>query len=64
MIDDRTAVVPRKMSIKQYRKMRLKMLTRDFCIKLEDEEVAHANTLTTESQIDQFYIGILNKNWK
>lgn len=63
MIDDRTATVPRKVSIKEYRKMKLKMLKRDFCITLTDEEVAHAHTLTTEAALDQFALGILNKRW-
>ena len=65
MINDKESVFnQRKMSLKEYRKMRLKMLQRDHCIKLSDEEIAHAHTLTTESQIDQFYVGILNKSWR
>ena len=63
MIDDRTATKPRSMSLKAYRKMKLKMLERDFCIPLTDEERAHANTLTSEAAIDQFCIGILNNRW-
>lgn len=53
----------RKMSLKQYRKTKLKILKNDFRITLTDEELAHAETLTTEIQIDQFCLGILNKNW-
>lgn len=63
MIDDRTATVPRNMSLKQYRKMKLKMLERDFCIRLTDAEREYANTLTTEIAIDQFCLGILNNRW-
>ena len=63
MIDDRTATVPRKMSLKQYRKMKLKMLKNDFCVDLTDEEVAHAHTLKTEAALDQFCMGILNNRW-
>ena len=63
MIDDRTATTPRKMSLKEYRKMKLKMLKRDFLIELTDEEVARANTLTTEAELDQFCLGILNDRW-
>lgn len=64
MINDKESVFnERKMSLKEYRKMKLKMLKRDFCIKLTDEEIAHANTLTTEVQLDQFCLGILNKRW-
>lgn len=53
----------KKMSIKEYRKMKLKMLKNDFLIKLTDEEIAHAETLTTEVQLDQFALGIINKRW-
>lgn len=64
MIDDRTAAVPeRKMSFKTYKKTKLKMLRRDFCIMLNEEELAHYDTLTTEVQVDQFCLGILNKRW-
>lgn len=63
MIDDRTAAVPRKVSLKEYRKMKIKMLKKDFCINLTDEEIAHANTLKTEAALDQFCLGILNNRW-
>lgn len=64
MINDReSAFNERKMSLKEYRKMKLKMLQRDFRIKLTDEDIAHAETLTTEIQIDQFCLGILNTRW-
>ena len=64
MIDDRSATgFQRKMSFKSYKKMKLRMLQRDFCIKLTDEELEHANTLTTEAQVDQFCITILNNRW-
>lgn len=64
MIDDRSAAgFQRKMSFKSYKKMKLRMLQRDFCIKLTDEELEHANTLTTEAQVDQFCIGVLNNRW-
>ena len=63
MVDDRTATVPRKMSLKQYRKMKLRMLQRDFCLPLTDEDRDHAQTLTTETAIDQFCVTMLNKYW-
>ena len=64
MINDKESVFnERKMSLKEYRKMKIKMLKRDFCINLTDEELSHAETLTTEVQIDQFCISILNKYW-
>ena len=65
MINDRDAATPqRKMSLKSYRKMKLKMIEADFCIKLTDEEREHANSLTTEAALDQFCITILNDRWK
>ncbi len=54
----------KKVSIPAYRKAKLKMLKRDFCITLTADELAHAETLTTEAQIDQFYVMILNKRWR
>ena len=62
-IDDRTSTIPKPTNVKSYRKEKLKMLTRDFCIKLTDEEIAHANELTTIAQIDQFFVYILNNRW-
>ena len=53
----------RQMSFKQYKKMKLKMLQRDFCIQLEDEELARAEALQSEIQVDQFCLGILNRYW-
>jgi hypothetical protein len=50
-------------SIDTYRKAKLKMLKSDFKIRLTDEEIAHANTLTTEVKIDRFCLTMLNKYW-
>lgn len=58
-----TTKCPKTNNINTYRKAKLKILKRDFCIDLTDEEVAHANTLTTEIQIDQFCLGIINNRW-
>ena len=64
MINDRDAARPqRQMSFKQYKKMKLKMLQRDFCIPLSDEELAYAESLQSEIQVDQFCLGILNSRW-
>ena len=63
MIDDKTATTPKNASIKQYRKAKFKMLERDFCITLTNDEKLHAYSLTTEAALDQFAIGILNKRW-
>lgn len=62
--DDKTCTKPnRRMSIKSYRKWKLKTLKREFRINITEEEAAHAETLTTEAQIDQFIIGMMNKYW-
>ena len=63
MLDDRTATRPHNMSLKAYRKMKLKTLKNDFRITLNAEELRHAETLTTEIQIDQFCISMMDKYW-
>lgn len=64
MLDDRNAVRPQKqMSFKTYKKMKIAMLERDFCIALTDEELERAASLQSEIQVDQFCLGILNGRW-
>jgi hypothetical protein len=63
MLDDRTTTRPYNMSLKAYRNLKLKWLKNDFCIKLTEEELKHAETLTSEIQIDQFCLGMMNKYW-
>ena len=64
MLDDRTAFIPQKsMSLKAYRKMKLKMLSRDFCITLTQKEIDHANSLKSEIAIDNFCISVINNRW-
>ena len=64
MIDDRTAAgFQGQMSFKTYKKMKLRMLRRDFCIKLTDEDLEHYDTLDTETKVDQFCVTILNREW-
>ena len=64
MIDDKNAAgFQRKMSFKTYKKMKLKMLQRDFCVQLTDAELAHYNTLKTEIQVDKFCVTVLNDRW-
>lgn len=59
----RTAYVERKMSIKTYKKIKLKMLLDDFGFKkkMSEEEIQHFNELTTENDIDRFSRTLLNK---
>lgn len=63
MLDDRTTTRPHNMSLKAYRKMKLRALKNDFRITLTDEELKRAEKLTTEIQIDQFCLGMINKYW-
>lgn len=49
--------------ISGYRKYKLRVLERDFCVHITPEERSYAETLVTTTQIDQFCIGMLNKYW-
>ena len=53
--------VPTKGDINTYRKAKLKILKRDFYIKLTPEELAHANSLKTEIEIDNFFISAIKR---
>lgn len=65
MIDDKTAAgFQRQMSFKTYKKYKLRMLQRDFCLPLKPDELAYYETLTTETQIDTFCVTMLNKYWQ
>lgn len=50
----------KKMSLKSYRKMKLKML-REFEIELSDAEMYHLFELKTEIEIDNFCISMIRK---
>jgi hypothetical protein len=47
----------------QYIKAKLKILKRDFCITATEEEIAHLNTLTTQTKIDNAVLSIINRRW-
>ena len=53
----------KKMSLKEYRKMKIKMLEKDFKITMTDEDIAYAETLTTDIKLDQWALGIINQRW-
>ena len=53
----------RQMSLKAYRKMKLRML-KDFAIKISEEEMNHAQSLTKEIEIDNFCISMIRKYMK
>ena len=62
-VDTPVPETAKSVSIDTYRKMKLKMLKRDFKVTLTEEEIAHAKTLTTEVKIDQFCLTILERRW-
>lgn len=53
----------KQMPIKSYRRMKLRML-KDFCIKLSEEEMNYAKSLTREIDIDNFCISMIRKYMK
>ena len=53
----------KQMSLKSYRKMKLRML-KEFHIELSDTEMYHLFSLTTEIQIDNFCISMIRKYLK
>lgn len=60
MFDDRLSTNPRNMSLKSYRKMKLRML-KDFYIELTPEQMSYINNLKTEIAIDNFCVDCINK---
>ena len=58
-----TAGIPVTNNLDSYRKAKLKILKRDFYIKLTPEEIAHANELKSEIAIDQFCLSAINRHW-
>jgi hypothetical protein len=53
----------KSMSIKAYRKAKMKILEHEFCIQLNEDEKAHFETLHTESVIDRYARTILQNRW-
>ena len=62
-MDAPVAGIVKNTSLDTYRKAKLKMMKRDFKIELTDEEIAYANTLTTEVKIDQFCLSVIERHW-
>ena len=53
-----------KMSLSQYKKAKVKMLTRDFLIKLTSEQIEHINSLASEIEVDRYARTILDNAWE
>ena len=54
---------PRSKSLSTYKKTKLRMLEKDFCIKLTDDERTDCNSRTTEEAVDRFCRTILARRF-
>jgi hypothetical protein len=50
-------------SLPVYKKAKIKMLERDFCIPMNAEEKGYLNALTTETEIDRYAHKLMDKYW-
>ena len=41
-------------SLPQFKKQKIKMLQRDFCMRLTDEEISHIQNGKTEAEVDSY----------
>lgn len=53
----------REMTIPQYRKMKIKLLEKEFMVPVTKEEKNHLNTLETEPAIDRYCRTLLKNFW-
>ena len=53
----------RDLSVDEDRKMKMKMLRKDFCIVATEAEKAHMNTLKNTTAIDRYFHTILDNHW-
>ena len=51
----------RKMSLAQYKKAKIKMLTKEFLINLSSDEIAHFDELQNEIQVDAYVKTLFSK---
>lgn len=50
-------------NIERYRKRKIKIMERDFCINLAQTEIDHINELPSVEAVNAYCIGILNNRW-
>ena len=55
--------IKKDIPIDLYRKMKMKMLRKEFGVIATDAEKAHMNTLKTEIAIDRYFHTILDNHW-
>lgn len=53
----------KSVSLPQYKKNKIKMLQRDFCLKLTEEEIETINSLESETEIDRYARELMEKHW-
>ena len=53
----------KSVSLPQYKKNKIKILQRDFCIPLTSEEIEHMKSLTSETSVDRYARELMNKYW-
>lgn len=53
----------KRKSLPNYKKWKLKLLEKDFCIKVSPEEKEHINDLKTEMEVDRYAHKLLDKAW-
>lgn len=53
----------REKTLAYYKKWKLKMLKKDFCIKVSREEEEELNSLKTEIAVDRYAHKLLDKAW-
>ncbi len=46
-------------TLKQYKKEKIKLLTREFCVPMSDEQKEHLNALETEISIDNYALQLI-----
>lgn len=63
MFIDKSATQHRNVSLNTYKRIKLQMLERDFCVHPEPEEIQHLNALKSEVAVDQFVTSLLDKYW-
>lgn len=52
LVNDYPESIP--MTLEEYKEMKIKMLTEDFYVRLDEEDLRHVAELKSEIQVDQF----------
>ena len=52
------------LSIDKYRQLKIKLLQKDFCIRLTSEQLSHFDSLSSDREIERYFFAILNQKIK